>query len=94
MAWLKSAEKRNRKSIKRRQRNRAVKADLKSAIKAYLGFVKAGKATEAAEQLKVCFGKLDKAGNRRYIHPNAANRSKARLSRRLKLATAAASSGS
>lgn len=94
MPWLESAKKRNRQSIKRRLRNRAVKADLKSAIKAYLTLIKTGKLAEAKAQLQICFGKLDKAGSRRYIHPNAANRYKSRLSRRLKPVAATAAAGS
>lgn len=94
MPWIESAKKRHRQNVKSRIRNRAVKAELKSSIKVYLAAVKEGRLDDAKKQLQVCFGKLDKAGLRRYIHPNAANRYKSRLSRRLHAKPVAAAAGS
>ena len=84
MPHTESAKKRLRQSKVRRVRNRAVKSDLRSSIKKLLKAIKDGDATKAADELKVCFGKLDKCAVRRYLHPNTAHRYKSRLALRVK----------
>lgn len=83
MPHLKSAKKRLRQSKLRRQRNRAVSSDLKTEIKKYLKAVKDKKIDEAKTHLVECYSRLDKAGARRYLHPNKASRMKARLAAKL-----------
>lgn len=83
MPHTESAKKRLRQNIIRRQRNRTVMKDLKTQIKKFLSAVKDGKADDARTELNACFKKLDKCAARHYVHPNKADRTKARLNKRL-----------
>jgi small subunit ribosomal protein S20 len=60
-----------------------VRADLKTEVKKLLKDIKDGKLDEAKASLTIVYKKLDKCAARRYIHPNAASRHKARLSARV-----------
>ena len=75
MANIKSQKKRNITNEKSRQRNRAIKSELKTAIRAAREAVAAGDATAAyAKGLYAC-RLLDKAVSKGVIHKNqAANR--------------------
>jgi small subunit ribosomal protein S20 len=78
-----SAKKRIRQNVKRRGRNRWRKEQIKEAVKAFEQAVTAGDAATAAEQLKLCYKKLDQTAAKGTIHKNAASRRKASLARRL-----------
>lgn len=78
-----SAKRRLRQNKRRRAQNRSVISELRTTVKALLKACKEGKADEAKAQLKFCHQKLDKCGVRRYIHPNTAARTKARLTKRV-----------
>ena len=74
----KSAKKALKQSIKRNQRNKSVKTEMKSWIK------KVESATQpdvAKKFLAEAFSVIDKAAKRKVIHDNQAGRLKARLSR-------------
>lgn len=90
MPHIKSAKKRHRQSVVRRARNRAVLSDLKTQIKKLLKAIKEKNVEQAVEQLKLTHKKLDKCGVRRYLHPNTANRYKARLAKRVSALSAPA----
>jgi small subunit ribosomal protein S20 len=91
MPHLDSARKRLRQSTARNERNRATVKDLKTQIKKLLKSIKAGEKDAAATDYKATCSKLDKCATRRYIHPNVAARTKARLAARLaKVGTAPA----
>ncbi len=79
MAHTKSAEKRLRKSESRRLRNRAVKSEIKTEVKRLRSMIKDKNVEQAQAQLKLVESRLDKAGNRRYLHPNTTSRLKSRL---------------
>jgi small subunit ribosomal protein S20 len=83
MPHVTSAKKRLRQNIKRRMQNRAVKSDLRTAIKKLLKSVKEKNLDTAKGLLSIVASKLDKAGARRYLHPNTAARYKGRLTKRV-----------
>jgi small subunit ribosomal protein S20 len=83
MPHLKSAKKRLRQNLKRRDHNRAVKKALKKQLKSV--FESSAGQAGAADQLKqdatAAIKKLDKAAARGIIHPNNAARKKSQIAR-------------
>ncbi len=78
MANIKSQIKRIKTNEKARQRNKAVKSELKTAIRRTREAVVAGDAEKAAEAARVASRKLDKAVSKGVIHKNqAANKKSA-----------------
>lgn len=91
MPHSKSAKKRHRQSLERRDRNRSVKRELKTRVRKVVEAVDAGKADDAQGTLRIAAQKLDRAAAHKIIHRNAAARTKSRLAARVKtLKTAAA----
>jgi len=87
VANIKSQIKRNRQNEKRRQRNKAVKSSLKTAIRKFHEAAEAGEAEKAAELQRVAARQLDKAASKGVIHKNqAANRKSAIAKRAASLA--------
>ena len=81
MANIKSQIKRNRQTERRRQRNRAVRAELKTRTR---NAVEAGEAGEGvAEATAAAMKRIDKAAGSGVLHPNTAARRKSRLPKRL-----------
>jgi small subunit ribosomal protein S20 len=78
-----SAKKRHRQSLVRRQRNRAVKSEIRTSIRRLLDSIRTGEIDSAAEAFKLVAKKADRAASGRVIHPNRAARIKSRLSARL-----------
>jgi len=78
MANTKSAAKRTRQSIARSLHNRSVRARLRTLQKRARTAAKPG-----ADEIRAFISAIDKAAKRGVIHPNAANRRKARLNRAL-----------
>jgi small subunit ribosomal protein S20 len=79
MANIRSQIKRNRTNEKRRQRNRAVKSELRTRVKTALNT--AGDEEWGDEALRTALKKIDKAASKGVIHKNAAARRKSRLAR-------------
>jgi small subunit ribosomal protein S20 len=83
MPHLKSAKKRMRQTLKRRDHNRAVKKALKKQLKSV--FEVAGDKASAADVLKkevtAAVKKLDKAAAKGVVHPNLAARKKSQIAR-------------
>ena len=78
MANIKSQIKRIGTTAKANERNKAVKSELKTAIRAAKEAVAAGDKTKAAAAVAVATKKLDKAVSKGVIHKNqAANRKSA-----------------
>ena len=78
MANIKSQMKRIRTNEKRRQRNLAVKSELKTLVRRTREAVEAGDKEAAIEALRIASRKLDKAVSKGVIHANqAANRKSA-----------------
>ena len=83
MAHSLSAKKRIRQNVKRRGHNRWRKAQVKEAIKSFETAVHDGDTAKAAEDLKLCYKRLDQLSAKGTIHKNAAARKKANLAKRL-----------
>jgi small subunit ribosomal protein S20 len=81
MANTESAEKRHRQSQARRERNRARKSALRTAIKKVRSAVEAGDSATAKKLLPETLSLLDRTASRGVIHANQAARSKSRLTR-------------
>jgi small subunit ribosomal protein S20 len=79
MPTTKSAKKRLRQSLERRAQNRATKSAVKTQIRKVRQAVDAGDIAKAETELRLASKKLDRAGIKRVIHPNAAARTKSRL---------------
>ena len=78
MANIKSQIKRNRTNLKAQERNKAVKTEVKSAVRATREAVASGDKDKATAALRVAARKLDKAAGKGVIHKNqAANRKSA-----------------
>ncbi|KHL12073.1 small subunit ribosomal protein S20 [Mumia flava] len=75
MANIKSQIKRNRQNERRRERNKAVRSELKTAVRRFNEAVEAGNLDDAQDLAKSANRKLDKAASKGVIHKNqAANR--------------------
>jgi small subunit ribosomal protein S20 len=83
MPHLKSAKKRLRQNIKRRDHNRATMKALKKQLKAVLEVAndKAAAPDALKKEVTAAVKKLDKAASRRVIHPNLAARKKSQIAR-------------
>jgi small subunit ribosomal protein S20 len=86
MPNTKSAKKRHKQSLIRREGNRAIKSSLKTQIRKTIERISAGNLAEAESELRIAAAKLDKAASAKVIHRNRAARLKSRLSHRIKAA--------
>ena len=78
MANIKSQIKRNLTNAKRTERNKAVKSELRTVVRAVRSAITAGDAAAATTAVQVASRKLDKAVSKGVIHKNqAANRKSA-----------------
>ena len=82
MANIKSQKKRNRQTIVRRERNKSIKSDMKTAIKRVEAAAAAGESTE--ELFQNAQKKIDVAAQKGVLHPNTAARKKSRLAASIK----------
>ena len=81
MANSPSAEKRSRQNIVRRDRNRAARSRLRTAVKRLRAEVDAGNKSGAEELLPSTLSLVDSTARKGVIHANAAARTKSRLTR-------------
>jgi len=79
LANHKSALKRHRQSLQRRNRNRISKTRIKNTVKAVRVAIEENDAAKAQEALKVATSLLDKAARKNVIHARQAQRRVARL---------------
>jgi small subunit ribosomal protein S20 len=84
MPHSKSAKKRLRQSVDRREQNRSIKRSVRTQVRKVTDAIQAGNVTQAEEEFRAAAQKLDRAAAHRVIHPNAASRTKSRLSARIK----------
>ena len=91
MPNTKSAEKRLRQNKIRNARNKSVKSSVKTQVKKVMAAIDEGNIETAETEFKTAAKKLDKAGSKRIIHPNAAARKKSRLQSAIKKAKSAGS---
>ena len=82
MANIKSQIKRNRTNEKARQRNKAVKSSLKTAVRKFREAADAGDAATAATLAREASRALDKAASRGVIHANQAANRKSAISKK------------
>lgn len=81
MANTKSAQKRIRQSSKRRERNRAHRSTMRTAVKKLRRLVADGDAEQARELLPRTLSIVDASAQKGVIHANTAARTKSRLAR-------------
>ena len=91
MPTTKSAKKRLRQSLEKRAQNRATKSAVKTQVRKVRQAVAAGDLAAAETELRLAAKKLDRAGVKRVIHPNAASRTKSRLAHLIRAAKTTAS---
>ncbi|MGA2064724.1 MAG: 30S ribosomal protein S20 [Thermoguttaceae bacterium] len=84
MPQIKSAKKRLRQNIVRRERNRSIKRSLRTQCRKVTDALGAGDVARAETELRAAAQKLDRAAAHKIIHRNAAARTKSRLSARIK----------
>ncbi len=82
MANIKSQIKRNKQNEKARERNKAVRSELKTRVKVAIAESEAG-SENSAQALRTAVSKLDKAVTKGIIHKNQASRKKSRLMARI-----------
>ena len=76
MPNIKSQIKRDKQAAKARLRNRAVRSELKTAVRRVQEAVAAGTVEAANDAVKVCYHKMDKAVAKGVIHKNQASNRK------------------
>jgi small subunit ribosomal protein S20 len=81
VANIKSQIKRNRQNEARRERNKAVRSEMKTRVKNVVADAEAGEDTE--ESLRMAVKRIDTAAAQGVIHKNEASRRKSRLVRRI-----------
>ena len=91
MANIKSQIKRNKQNEKRRVRNKAVRSEIKTRIRAAVTAADTG-GEETAAALRLACKRLDKAAAKGVIHKHQASNRKSALVKRINALTAAASS--
>jgi small subunit ribosomal protein S20 len=82
VANIKSQIKRNRQNEKARVRNKAVKSELKTAVRKFREAAEAGDAAAASDAMKSAARKLDKAASKGVVHKNQAANRKAAMALR------------
>ncbi|HEY4226303.1 MAG TPA: 30S ribosomal protein S20 [Pseudolysinimonas sp.] len=83
MANIKSQIKRIGTNKKAQERNKAVKSELKTAIRATHTAIATGDKAKAADALKLATKKLDKATSKGVIHANQAANKKSAISKQV-----------
>ena len=83
VANIKSQIKRNRTNEKARERNKAVKSSVKTAVRKFREAAAAGKSTEAKELARDANRALDKAASKGVIHANQAANRKSSIAKRV-----------
>lgn len=81
MPNIKSQIKRDKQAAKARLRNRAVRSELKTAVRRVQEAVAAGNVEAANDAVKVCYHKMDKAVAKGVIHKNQASNRKSGLAK-------------
>lgn len=83
LANIKSQIKRNLTNEKARQRNRIVRTEVKTAVRAVREQVEAGNAEEAKAAFQKASRKLDKAVSKGVLHRNNAANRKSKLAKKV-----------
>ena len=83
MATSRQSKKRARQNIKRRERNKAVKSELKTLVRKTREAVEAGDKELAEKNLQAASRKLDRAVSKGVIHRNQAANRKSKLAKQV-----------
>ena len=83
MATHQSAVKEHRRAQRRRAQNRQRRSSLRTAVKRLRAAIAAGNVDQARSLLPMTLSLLDRSAKTRAVHPNAADRTKSRLTRAL-----------
>ena len=86
---IKSGIKRHRQSLKKKERNTAVKSDLKTQLKKLSSTIAENDAATVDKVLRETESKLKKAASKGVIHKKTASRRTSRLAKRISKARAA-----
>jgi small subunit ribosomal protein S20 len=86
-----SAKKRLRQSLDRRDRNRAVRSNIRGQVKKLRTTITGGDVAACETEFRVTTKKLDQAAAKGILHANAAARLKSRLSAAIKAVKAKSS---
>ena len=78
-----SAVKAHRQTIKRTERNRALRSKLRTALKSIRASIASGDTASASAALSQTVSVIDKMSGKGIIHDNAAARYKSRIAKRL-----------
>jgi small subunit ribosomal protein S20 len=81
VANIKSQIKRNRQTVKRQARNKAVRSELRTRTKRAISAIDSG-AEDVEDTLRLAIKRIDKAAAKGVIHKNQAANRKARLMKR------------
>jgi small subunit ribosomal protein S20 len=84
VANIKSQKKRNITNLKRAERNKAVRSEVKTRTKNALATIGT---EENSEALRQAVKRIDKAATKGVLHPNTAARKKSRLMKRINAAS-------
>ena len=87
MANIKSQIKRNRTNERRRLRNKAVKSELKTAVRRFREAADGGDTAAATTALRSAAKLLDKAASKGVIHKNQAANRKSAMAKRVSSAS-------
>ena len=79
-----SAQKRHRQSLKRRDRNQAVRSRIRTFVRHVRESIEASDVGEATERLRRATRAIDKAVTKGVLHRNTASRKISRLTRALR----------
>jgi small subunit ribosomal protein S20 len=82
VANIKSQIKRNKQNEKARQRNKAVKSELKTSVRKFREAADSGDVEAATQAMHAASVKLDKAASKGVIHKNQAANRKSAIARR------------
>ena len=83
MANIKSQIKRIGTNLKATERNKAVRSEVKTAVRAVREATAAGDKTKATEALKIATRKLDKAVSKGVFHKNQAANKKSAIAKKV-----------
>ena len=91
MPVIKSAQKQVRVTERKRLRNKSIRSLCKTNINKAEGLIFSGELESAQEAVEAAISSLDKAAEKKVIHPNNAARRKSRLMKKLNEAEALSS---
>lgn len=83
MPKTKTAEKSARSAVRKAERNKTVRSEMKTAITRAEKLVSGKKGEEARVAVTDAISSLDRAAKKKVIHPNTAARKKSRLMKKL-----------